>query len=286
MNNDIEQKRKKIQLVVEIVAFIGACIILGPLYLTIIHGIGALCALAVGIGLAAITTNVIAPWLSISIANWRLKAIKAAAAANPIEMLETQYGQKQDALLQTRDNIKKSYAVLQTLYSQIQEHDEKYPGKPSQYLEKYQKLKALVELQGKKYKQAQVNLANFAEVIEEKRSDWNIAKTMAEASKLANVGEDFQSKLLQDTALITIQDGLNTAFAELDASLLDAQALPSDSATVSAPPATPAAITSGRPVAQIPEKIGPPALDLGFDENNVIEAEAVPVKSARNRRSY
>ena len=63
----------------------------------------------------------------------------------------------------------------------------------------------------------------FAEVIDEKRSDWKIAQTMAEASKLANVGQDFQSKLLKDTALNTIQDGLNLAFSELETSLLDEQ---------------------------------------------------------------
>ena len=276
--NEIEQKRKRIQKVVEVLGFIGACIILGPLYLTIIHGLGALLALAVGIGVAALSVNVIIPWLAISFANWRLKAIKAAAAANPIEMLENQYKNKQEALIQRRDNIKQSYSVLQTLYAQIQEHDERYPGKPSQYLEKYQKLKALVELQGKKYKQAQAGLAAFSELIEEKRSDWKIAQTMAEASKLANVGEDFTSKLLQDTALNTIQDGLNNAFSELDASMLDAQDVPSDSKT------TTVSVVDVRPAAapaQLAERTGPPELDLGLDENNVI-AEAVPVAAKRS----
>lgn len=281
--NDIEQKRKRIENIAKVVGLCVAGALFAPIALATIQGLISL--IVVG-AIALFTVNVIVPWLAISLANWRLKALKAAAAANPIEMLENQYKDRMDALAKIRENITASYAVLQNLHAQIQEHDEKYPDKPSQYLDKYQKLSALVSLRGQKYKQAQKNLADFAEVIEEKRSDWKIAQTMAEANKLANVGQDFQSKLLQDTALNTVQDGLNTAFAELETSLLDEQgdssASTSSSTTVQVAPA--------RPVAQL-KAPSLPALDLGFDENNPIEAEPVPepvpVKSsARNRRNY
>jgi hypothetical protein len=265
---DLEQKRKNIETAVKIVILVVVGFIVAPFIFLAIKGlIGAIIAAVVG--LVAIN---LAPSFAALVANWRLKALKAVAAANPIETLENQYADREAALLKIRDNIKESYAVLQDLYAQIQEHDEKYPGKPSQNLDKYNKLKALIELRGKKYKQAQANLKAFGEVIEEKRSDWKIAQTMARASKLANVGQDFQSKLMQDTALITIQDGLNIAFSELETSLLD-----EDSSQPSqTQPAGAIAATPSRPPAQIPEKAGPPVLDLGFDENNVIEAQVVP----------
>jgi hypothetical protein len=265
---NLEQKRKSIETAVKILALVVVGFIVAPVIFIAIKGlIGAIVAAVVG--LVAIN---LAPSVAAMVANWRLKALKAVAAANPIETLENQYADRQNALMGIRDNIKESYAVLQDLYAQIQEHDEKYPGRPSQNLDKYNKLKALIELRGKKYKQAQKNLAAFGEVIEEKRSDWKIAQTMARASKLANVGEDFQAKLMQDTALITIQDGLNMAFSELETSLLDEQ--PIQPSGTQPPPAIAAGTTPS--AARIPEKTGPPVLDLGFNEGDILEAEVVP----------
>jgi hypothetical protein len=162
-------------------------------------------------------------------------------------------------LVKIRENIKQSYAVLEGLYSQIQEHSERYPDRPSQYLTKYQKLKALVALRAEKYKTAQRNLVSYAELIEEKRSDWKIALTMAEASKLANVGEDFQSKLLQDTALTTIQDGLNVSFAELETSLLDEEVNEPQRVEVASNVVQPETSTK-----VLLEKCGPLDLDIDF----------------------
>jgi hypothetical protein len=266
--NELELKRKRIETFGKVLGLGIAGFLFAPIAYATITGVLSL--IVVGV-IALAVVNVGVPWFAVSLANWRLKALKSAAAANPIETLENRYQDRQNALVGIRENIKKSYAVLQELYAQIQEHAEKYPNRPSQYLEKYNKLKALVELRGKKYKQAQTNLATFGELIEEKRSDWKIAQTMAAASELANVGEDFTSKLLQDTALNTIQDGLNMAFSELETSLLDEQ--PADGTTVITVEAT--AVTSGRKTAAIPEKCGPPTLDLGFDADAI---EMVPVK--------
>ena len=279
--NDIEQKRKRIENIIKVVGVIIAAILFAPIAVMTIKGLISL--IVVG-AIALFTVNVIVPWFAVSLANWRLKALKAAAAANPIEMLENQYKDRMNALAKIRENITASYAVLQDLHTQIQEHDEKYPNSPSQYLEKYQKLSALITLRGNKYKQAQKNLAEFAEKIDEKRADWKIAQTMAQANKLANVGQDFQSKLLQDTALTTVQDGLNTAFAELETSLLDEQ----DNG--SAQTKTTVEVAPARPVAQL-KAPSLPALDLGFLNNGTTDAEVVPdpvpVKtSTRSRRNY
>ena len=266
--NELELKRKRIETFGKVLGLGIAGFLFAPIAYATITGVVSL--IVVGI-IALVTVQVGVPWFAASLANWRLKALKATAAANPIETLENRYQDRQNALVGIRENIKKSYSVLQELWGQIAEHAEKYPNRPSQYLEKYNKLKALVELRGKKYKQAQTNLATFGELIEEKRSDWKIAQTMAAASELANVGEDFTSKLLQDTALNTIQDGLNMAFSELETSLLDEQ--PASGVTVITVEATP--VTSGRKTAAIPEKCGPPTLDLGFDTDAI---EVVPVR--------
>ena len=227
MTTDLEQKSKRIQTIVSIIALGGACLLIGPLYLTILHGLGALLGLGVGAVGVFVSVNLM-PWFALKVANWRLKALKAEAAANPIETLENLEQQKMEALSQRRDNIKQLDCVVQELWGQIEDYQTKYPGKVCQSLDKYNKLKSLLGLRANKYKQAQKNLVVFHNLIEEKRTDWQIAQTAAKASKLANVGEDFQSKLEQDTALTSVQDGLNLAFSELNASLLDEQAAAPD----------------------------------------------------------
>jgi len=210
------------------------------------------------------------------VGNWRLKALKAVAAANPIENLEMIYRDKMNALAASRENINATYAILQDLYNQIKEHDATYPGKPSQWLDKYNKLKALVELRGEKYKASKVKLQDFSAIIDETRSDWKIAQTMAQANTLANVGEAFESQLMQDTALTTVQDGLNLAFAELDTALLDEAPT---SATVVAAPAAPKAIAQTSSACSV----SMPQLDL--EEPITIDAGPVPLKTSR-RNSY
>jgi len=265
---DLEARRKKIETWAKVLGLGVAAFLFAPFAVATVTGLVSLIVVSV-IGLLVVNVGI--PWFAVSLANWRLKALKAAAAMNPIETLENQYADRQDALLKIRDNIKQSYAVLQTLYSQIQEHNEKYPNTPSQYIDKYNKLKQLVELRGRKYKQAQTNLAAFGDLIDEKRSDWKIAQTMAEASKLANVGQDFQTKLLQDTALNTVQDGLNLAFSELETSLLDEQDTPA---------AAPASSTSSPK--QIAPSAPPNSLDLGFDASDVVDVDAKPVPPKNN----
>lgn len=264
-----EQRTKRIETAVKIAGVGGLLLILGPVYLTLLHGMMALAALGITSAVGFVIINLI-PAFARLVGNWRLKALKAVAAMNPIENLEMIMQAKQLALAASRDNINQTYSILQGLFDQIKEHDERFPGKPSQYLEKYNKLKSLVEMRGEKYKRAKVNLSQFAEVIEEKRSDWKIAQTMAQANKLANVGEDFESKLMQDTALSTIQDGLNNAFAELDTALLDeSQVTP----VVVSTTAQPKAITSSSTVSM-------PSMNL-----DSIDVEEVPVRATNKRNS-
>lgn len=263
-STDIEKKRKNFEMALKVVAIGVIGFMVSPFIFVAIHGIVGM-AIAAGIGVTAVN---IAPAFIAMAANWRIKALKAVAAANPIETLENVYAQKQKALSDMRDNIQQSHACLIDLYNQIQEHDQAYPGKPSQWLDKYTKMKQLVEMRGRKYKQAQVALAQFNDQIAEKRSDWKIAQTMLKAGQLANVGQDFQSKLMQDTALTTVQGALDLAFADLETSLLDAQP---DTGTAPAIAQAPAR-------GQLP---APGPMDLGFEPNNVIDAEIIPARRAK-----
>lgn len=270
MNNQltIEQRRARIEKWAKVAGLAVIGFLFAPFAAATITGLISLLVVG-GIGLLAVNVGI--PWFAVTLANWRLKALKAAAAANPIETLENTYAQKESALLKTRDNIKETYAIVQELWNQIQDHNKRFPNSPSQFQEKYEKLKALVALRADKYKAAQKNLAAFAELIEEKRSDWKIAQSMAKADKLAQVGEDFTTKLMSDTALTTIQDGLNFAFSELEVSLLDEQVAQDKAA------GTTVVVASVTPKQLPARSSAPPKLDLVFDD-------AEPVAVSNNRQ--
>ncbi len=223
----------------------------------IVATIQGLIGLAVAAVISLLLVNVGVPWFAVKMANWRLKALKHEASLNPIETLENQYGERVAALEGIRVSLKEFFSVVQELADTIKQHEEAYPGKPSQFNEKYQKMKLLYAQRAEKYKQAKANLKDFSDLIDEKRSDWKVAQAFARANKLANVGEDFQSKLMQDTALSSIQDNLNFAFSELEVSLLDEER----PAQVTAPAfdRQPAAITAKHPMPELVFDLEPAA---------------------------
>ncbi len=218
MNTDLEQKRKRIENIVKVVGLCAVGFFVAPFIFVTIQGlVGLAVAAVVGLGLV----NVGIPWFAVKMANWRLKALKHEASLNPIETLENQYSVRAEALNQIRNNLKEFYGVVQELAEQIKSYKAAYPDKTSQFEEKYHKMLALYQLRASKYKASMKQLEAFNALIEEKRVDWRVAQSAAKAMKLANVGEDFQSRLMEDSALTSVQEGLNFAFSELEVSLLD-----------------------------------------------------------------
>jgi len=214
---DLELKRQKIETWAKWLSLPVAGFLFAPFaYATITGLISLLVVVVIGI----LTVQIGIPWFSKSVANWRLKAYKAVAAANPIETLENQYAEQKEALLKEREGIKKRIAIVARVYEQIKKFEEQFK-KPSPRREQYNLLNQLVEVYKGRYQKAQLYLQDFAKLIEEKRADWDILVSLKEADQLEAVGNDFINKLMKDTALTTIQDGMNTAFAELDATAMD-----------------------------------------------------------------
>jgi hypothetical protein len=216
MNNTLEQKRQNIERAVKIIVLCVVAFLVSPFIFATIKGLAGLAIAAV---VALVMINV-APSAAALIATWRLKALKAVAAANPIETLQIAYNTRKESLIKQRDNIKARIAVASKIFSQITNFERQF-NKPSPRRVPYEKLNQLIELSKSRYQNAQVALVDFGRVIEEKSADWEIVQSMNEANKLRQAGEDFTSKLMSDTALTTVQTGLDTAFAELDAAVMD-----------------------------------------------------------------
>jgi hypothetical protein len=216
MNNTLEQKRQNIEKAVKIVVLCVVAFLVSPFIFATIKGLAGLAIAAV---VAVVMIN-LAPSAAAMIANWRLKALKAVAAANPIETLQNAYSTRKESLVKQRDNIKARIAVAAKIYSQITAFEKQF-SKTSPRRSPYEKLNQLIELSKTRYQNAQIALVEFGRQIEEKSADWEIVLSMNEANKLQQAGQDFTSKLMADTALSTVQAGLDTAFAELDAAVMD-----------------------------------------------------------------
>lgn len=254
---DLDLKRKRIEGAVKIVAMLLIGFLVAPFVFVAIKG---LLGLIVAFVISFVCIN-LAPWVGMKVANWRLKVLKHEAAQNPIETMENQYKEREKALLVFRDNIQRFFAEVQNFHTRKEEHKQKFPAQGNKFDEQYNKMNQLLQARAAKYKQAQQNLRTFADVIEQKRSEWEVAKAAASMSKAAGVGEDFINKLLTDTALESVQTNLNFAFAELETSLLD-----------EVPLVEPQKVVISAPVA-LPEKSGPPTLDLEFQISEAVVVE-------------
>ena len=277
MNPTLEQKRQNIEKVVKILALCVVGFLVAPFIFATIKGL-------IGLAIAAIVSLVLinlAPSVAALIANWRLKALKAVAAANPIETLQNVYMTRKEALVKQRENIKARIAVAAKIFSQISDFEEKFK-KTSPRRAPYEKLNLLINLSKERYQKAQLALVNFGRVIEEKSADWEIVQSMNEANKLEQAGQEFTSKLMTDTALNTVQTGLDTAFAELDAAVMDEnieKLLSGQDVQITIGPA----VVEGQVEEAKPVKALVAPSELDFDAEPATVVEAVPVTGRRRK---
>lgn len=209
-----------------------------------------------------------------SIANWfankRLQALKYTVSLNPVEQMERKSKAAHEDLEVKRAQIEKAHVINQGLATKIQEHKEKFPDKPSKNEVMFQKLLKKVDTLSKLYKKARKQVQSYDAYIEEKRSDWEIAKALLEGNKVVDAGAKFEADLLADEAARVIQQNLDAALADIDSNLLDDEE-PTETTQVT--------VSDAKAPLQISAKsLTLPTLDLDGDDD-VIEAELVKVKA-------
>jgi hypothetical protein len=216
-----EQKKQRTELIIKVVGLLGVCILLGPLYLTILHGLGAIAALLVGAA-ALFTVTKFIPWFALKIGNARLKAIKAEAAKNPVETLQNDYLKRQSALGEFRQKIVNFSAEVQNFADKLVDFNQKFPLEAPKFKEQLSKMKKLLSLRQTKYQQAQDNLGAYELEIQKAGAIWDMGQAAAKMNEAAGMTEeDFFQKIQVETALNSITTNLNEAFADLEISLMD-----------------------------------------------------------------
>ena len=216
-----EQRKARLQLGLNIA---GVCLIaafVGPFAVTILHGLGALLAVAITVGIAW-TAMKFMNWFTLMIANASLKAMKAEAMKNPVETLQTEYVKKNEALKAFRQQLNNFIAEVANFTTKVQSYVKQGLEDAPIYVGQLKKMKQLEALREQKYTDAVNSLNDFAEAIRRTDTKWKMACAAQHMSEAAGEMEgDIFDKICIETAIDSVQTKLNQSFADLDLALLD-----------------------------------------------------------------
>ena len=218
MSNDMELRRKKIETYTKWGLGALGALVISPVIFMIVKGIIGL-AIAGAVGLAVIT---FAPVVAMKFANWKLRAVKAEASANPIETLQNVFKEKMDALRRFSESITVFHAEVANFADKVKLFEKQYPADAGKFAEQLEKMRELLKLRQNNYKQAQGELALFESEIQRASAIWDMANAAAAMNKAAGMNEDdILEKIKTETAVDSVQKNLNRAFAELETSLIE-----------------------------------------------------------------
>ena len=213
-----EQKRKRIELAVKLVGLGIAGFIVAPFVFIAIKGLVGL-VLAALFGWAVVWFT---PVVATTLANWRLKALKAEASRNPVETLQNDYIKRREKLGEFREAIKTFMAEIENFADKLSAFAKQYPQEAPKFKSNLEKMKQLLSLRQNKYKQAERQLEAYELEIQKAGAIWEMGQAAAAMNQAAGMTEeDFMAKVMVETALDSVQKNLNSALAELEVSLLE-----------------------------------------------------------------
>jgi hypothetical protein len=218
MNDKLEKKRQRTENVVKVLGLGIAGFIVAPYIYIAIQGL-------IGMAIAAIVSLAIifaTPSIAMKLANWRLKLIKSEAMRNPVETLQNIYNKRELELARFREEIKNFAAQLMNFKSQVEQYVKDGIDDANVYVEQLRNMHRLKELRETKYAVAKEKLEEFGKTIEITDRKWKMGLSAMKMNEIAGAlqGDAFE-KICVETSLESVQLTLNTAFAELEISLLD-----------------------------------------------------------------
>lgn len=203
---------------------IAAMVILAPLtYLIGYAALGVAYAtasmfVAAAVGLAAVN---FAPVMAMKFANWKLRALKAEAEANPIETLENQQIEKEKALTAEAQAITEFDTAVCTFRDELENEKVQFPEAYNSGLPTLRNMQRLLEFRRQKYKRAQAALAERRKAVEAARSKYRVALAAQKVTKAAGQIEgNVLDKILEDIAFTSVDNAVNTSMAELRTAIM------------------------------------------------------------------
>lgn len=198
--------------------FAGVGYLVSPIILATIQGMLGL--IVVGAICGAI--HFLSPVFQQAAMNLRLKMIKAEAAKNPIETLENEFLRRSTMLDERKHKIETFDAKTRTFGDKLDQFKRDYPSDAPKFQITYDQMMLLLKKQRLQWKEAAKGLQDFAGVITRAKAMYAMALAANEAKQGSGLDEDaFYAQLKTETALDSIQDGMNQAFSQLDTLVLE-----------------------------------------------------------------
>lgn len=220
---ELEQKKASLKKKATIAGMAIAVILSPILFLLMASGIGLIIAAAVGFTLVQL-----APWFALKVANWKyrlidaekvshIKKVGAAAAENPIETLTALLQAKKVAFQTFKVSVEQAATARDNFKTKVEKFKQRYPHRAAEFEAQLKRMVDLVERKKGALKDAQKSLEDGDMKLEEMKAYWEMSKDAIEANKAAGMdtGDAFE-KLKADTAVDTVFESMNAAFAQLE----------------------------------------------------------------------
>lgn len=221
---DINERKARIQkwATVGLIGVIG--LVVSPIIFMAITGLIGL-IIAATVGLLVVTFT---PYVSMKLANWKVKAIMHEAGENPIETMINLLRAKQQAFITFRTNVENAVTARDNFKTKCQAFAKKYPERADEFNKQLLMMTSLVERKKAALADAQQSLEDGSIKLEEMKAYWDMSQAAQEANMAAGMDTgDLYEKLKADTAVDAVFTSMNRAFAQLEvaAALDDTQGL-------------------------------------------------------------
>src|SRR3982750_1452698 len=152
-----DEKARRTAAIIKVVLFVLLGLIAAPIAYIAIKGLIGLIPAAV-IAFIAIT---IAPVLGDMAANWKLKALKAEAARNPIETLQGELLRRQRLLDDQKPKIERFETKILNFEGKLTGFKKQYPDEAPRFERTLTSMRQLLALRKERYQEAKTNLAHL-----------------------------------------------------------------------------------------------------------------------------
>ena len=214
----MSQSNQKLALALKWGLGLAAAAVIAPFIFLTVKGLVGL-ALAATVGLAIING---APVVSAAFANWKMKGIKAVAAANPVEQLQNVLMERREALTLFSSRITEFSTRVRQFESKLQSFKSQFPSEAQKFDEQAEAMNQLLRLRRAKYEDVRQQLAAFELEVKKADAIWQMSQAAAELHKAAGMeGEDVYAKIKAETALESVELSLNRSFAQLESALME-----------------------------------------------------------------
>jgi len=223
MATDLDVRRMKFATKVKWALGLGSALIAGPTLFWLFSYLA-------GAAVAGIFTIVIVggavnyfPVFAMKLANSKVKEIVNEAKKNPIETMINQGLQRKEALDRTKQSITATRVEVTTFKRKAQDMAAKYGQKEAvTFLEQANKMERLLLFRVEKWTKAKEELKAYEQTIEIARAKWEMSLEAHKLNKMAGFQEDdFMEKLKTEVSLESVNKSLETAFSEMESSLME-----------------------------------------------------------------